>query len=280
MTKISTFLLVLLISTSTIAQNHEVVQVLQSQQFYLNGGNRAMLGGKSRITIPVTLPPNTVEWYYTFSAFHNSEQAAQSSQQYSLYSNLVTALDQVGIASLSSKLMQPTGAEVCDIFLLPESEVSHFINKDDNSLLGTGSGFRSYNIANRQNFTSGVVPVKQTNLQEGTFYLGIKNPSAMTGIHVNIEVNAIVMKEQESVASGFSISNDTDVPIIVQYSTNGISWQQMSLISSAMYTNNYIKIPLSIRINSLCKGLITYNIQKPGKYKIRYSQGCLEVLAL
>ncbi|MBO0936592.1 hypothetical protein J2I47_08565 [Fibrella sp. HMF5335] len=277
---IYTILSLFLISTSSIAQNHEVVQVLQPQQFYLNGGNRAMMGGKSRVAIAVTLPQNTVEWYYTFSAFHSPEQAAQASQQYSLFSNLVNTLDQVGIASLSTKLMRPTGAEVCDVFLLPENERLHFINKDDNSLLGSGSGFRWYDIASRQNFVSGVVPVKQANLQEGIFYLGIRNPSAMSGIYINIEVNAVVRKEQENVASGFSISNDTNVPVVVQYSTNGISWQQMSLVSSAMYADNYIKIPLSIRINSLCKGLITYNIQRAGKYTIRYSQGCLEILAL
>lgn len=45
----------------------ETKKLIDSRDIYLNGGMRAEFGGKSRTSIKVDLPPNTVEWYYSFT---------------------------------------------------------------------------------------------------------------------------------------------------------------------------------------------------------------------
>ena len=45
----------------------ESLQLIESRSVYLNGGLRASMGGKSRTSIKVDLPPNTVKWYYSFT---------------------------------------------------------------------------------------------------------------------------------------------------------------------------------------------------------------------
>lgn len=51
----------------TIVRERKPVQVYSPQTFYLNGGNRATFGGKSRVWYNIQLPENTVEWYYSFT---------------------------------------------------------------------------------------------------------------------------------------------------------------------------------------------------------------------
>ena len=274
----------------TNAQDYEVVSVLSSQRFYLNGGNRAMMGGKSRAVLAVPLPDNTVEWYYTLAAYHSPQAADRAQQSYSLFTTLVNTLDQTGLASLSTRIMQPTGAEVCDVFLLPDTETSHFINKDDNSLIGNGAGFRRYETASRANFTSGVVPVKQAGLQRGTYYLGVRNPSATTGIHVNIEVHAIVRKatlSQPSVAVAsqpamVSVTNRSTAPVSYQYSRDGVTWKSHTTNSGyqASLRAEETDGTLLIRLNSLCTGTITYRLDTSSAYEISFSKGCWEIVKL
>lgn len=201
-----------------------------------------MLGGTSRVTDAVVLPPNTVEWYYKISAYRTKAEADQDARTYSLFANLVSGLSQGGIIGLGAQLMKPTSGQICDVFLLPEAEYSHFLAKNDNAVIGTGQGFRSYPAASRQNFTAGIVPVKQPGLNQGTYYLGIRNPSAMSGIHVNVEVDAIIRNdsptERQAVALGnvpsqptrvdikaIVLSNLSTVAILYQYSPDGANWQ-------------------------------------------------------
>lgn len=285
-----------IITHSLHAQRHEVVRVLETQQFYLNGGNRAMLGGKSRTTVAITLPPNTVEWYYKFSAYRTQVEADRDAQAYSLFANLVSSLSQVGIAALGAQLMKPTGSQICDVFLLPEAENSHFLAKNDNAAIGTGQGFRSYPAASRQNFTAGIVPVKQPGLNQGTYYLGIRNPSAMSGIHVNVEVDAIIQKDspserQESAldnapsqptrvdAKTIVLRNLSTVAIRYQYSSDGANWQ--TRVIRPNYQANLLatgsKATALVRLQTECTGEVTYRLDAANQYQIHYTEGCWEI---
>lgn len=49
------------------AQTYGLVTIVEKRAYYLNGGARAALGGKSRVTIKIDLPKNTKKWYYSFS---------------------------------------------------------------------------------------------------------------------------------------------------------------------------------------------------------------------
>lgn len=51
----------------SIAQKFKTVTIVEQRSYYLNGGARATLGGKSRIEIKIDLPPRTKSWYYSFT---------------------------------------------------------------------------------------------------------------------------------------------------------------------------------------------------------------------
>lgn len=167
----------------TIKKIRKVVPVLTEQTFYLNGGTRAAFGGKSRVWYPVTLPPNTVEWYFSFT----SERGKDASATVNLLSQLTRACDPTGTTALAvQSLASPTGSAACDIYLMDRTNADKFMDKVDN----TGGTYSYFINGSRLNFKNGVVQVKD--LTTGTYYLGFKNPSGVEGINVTFEVSAIV----------------------------------------------------------------------------------------
>ena len=95
---------------------YKVVPVITKQSFYLNGGARAMFGGKSREYLQVDLPENTVEWYYTITT---SPQKTESSGT-NLTGQLARLLvPDMGIASnVLSSIIVPPGSGACDVYLM------------------------------------------------------------------------------------------------------------------------------------------------------------------
>ncbi|MEJ0082555.1 MAG: hypothetical protein WDM78_16730 [Puia sp.] len=57
---------------------YKVVPVVTSHSFYLKGGSRALVGNSSRQVLPINLPANTVEWYYTITTTNNRKQSLNS----------------------------------------------------------------------------------------------------------------------------------------------------------------------------------------------------------
>jgi hypothetical protein len=179
-------------STVALKRIYTPFAVHEPQDFFINGGVNAAFGGKSRVTLSVTLPENTVEWYYRFSASRNKEDIENVKSNFRLFSEIATAtlgLTGIGAAisdGIFNNLAQPPGADFCDIYLLPSEHGSTFEAKNDDQ-------WRHYPDAARQNFKSGNVRV--TCCSSGQFYLGIRNPSSNLGINVSVEVVAITVKE-------------------------------------------------------------------------------------
>jgi len=187
MKQILTFLVALsfalIVNGQTVQRERKVVQVMSPQTFYLNGGTRATFGGKSRILINISLPPNTVEWYYSFSTSKNEN----SSMSIGLISQLTKLVDPTGLTAIAtSSILTPTGAGVCDIYLMDRKNADAFMEKVDN--LG---GSYYYEISgSRENYKNGTVQIKY--IASGNRCLGFKNPSATQGISITFEVAAIV----------------------------------------------------------------------------------------
>ena len=63
------------------SQDFEIIReskkLIDSRDIYLNGGMRAGFGGKSRTSIKIDLPPNTVEWYYSFTTTEGENGTAK-----------------------------------------------------------------------------------------------------------------------------------------------------------------------------------------------------------
>jgi len=186
MKKISLIIAILFFAAESFSQTtspaYKVVSVISKESFYLNGGARAMVGGRSRTYLQVTLPPNTVEWYYALTSTPNQGQ----NSSIGLASQLLKLIDPVGgvAESAISSIITPTGAGVCDVFLMSDqNSVMRYVNKQP----GQPQTIMS---ATRENFRQGVVNVKD--IISGTHFLVFRNPSAMQGINLTVEVAAIV----------------------------------------------------------------------------------------
>lgn len=160
---------------------YKVVPVVTSHSFYLKGGSRALVGNSSRQVLPINLPANTVEWYYTITTTNNRKQ--------SLNSDLTGQLDKLlvsdpGINSNALSVIEvPGGSGICDVYVMTNpNEVNKYVNKQPAvSFLMNDS---------RQNYTSGMVQVKD--FLYGSCFLVLRNPSASEGLNVTVEVTAIV----------------------------------------------------------------------------------------
>ena len=72
-----------------VRKEYKSVSVSPSSKHYINSGRNAILqGGKSRISLPIVLPNNTVEWYYTFSASRNEEVINKTKETFNIAGEL------------------------------------------------------------------------------------------------------------------------------------------------------------------------------------------------
>lgn len=177
-----------------------VVTIIPERSIYLNGGARASVGGKSRTTVKVDLPVGTKSWYYSFSTTPGESGISNLNLAMQLGS---IVLDPSGITkAVIEKINVPEGSGSIDVYLLDQNNSDAFVNKVDLNG-GIYNYFRDGTVFNTKN---GVVPISE--IMQGTIYLGLKNPSELTGININIEVVAVTeqveqMSDQESEAITF-----------------------------------------------------------------------------
>ena len=165
----------------------KVVNLIEPQSFYLNGGSRSLVGGNSRIGFVINLPLNTVEWYYAFT----TEQNKNSEQNIKLDNQLTNFILQVsGVpTNLLSLIQIPEGNGIIDIFLTDRKGYDNFFEKDMFGLWKYKSP--SHNIqGSRTNIKEGKVKIED--LINGSHFLVIRNTSSTTGINIKLEVVAIV----------------------------------------------------------------------------------------
>lgn len=156
---------------------------IQIEKFYINSASNALIkGGKNRIVLPIQLPDNTKEWYYRFTASRNEEDIQKTLQTFSLAGELTSYIKSKNpLKNAVNNLVTPPGADICDIYVFDEKNAKLFKDKED----------FDYELgASRENYKSGVVAVK--NKISNAVYLGLRNTDNLYGIHVAIEVVAII----------------------------------------------------------------------------------------
>lgn len=180
------FLLFYLSGTSqTQIKTQKVVQVLEPQSFYLNGGTRNMFGGNSRTGFLINLPANTIDWYYIFT----TESEKNDTQNLQLNNQISFLLSSYGFSSALINLIKvPEGKGLVDIYLTDRKGYDAFFEKD---IWGqwkyTSPG---HNIeGSRNNAKNG--KVQTSSIKKGQHFLVIRNTSATTGVNVKLEVVAI-----------------------------------------------------------------------------------------
>jgi len=160
---------------------------VQQDKFYLNSRSNALVkGGKNRVLLPIHLPENTVSWHYVFTASRDETAINNTIQSFGLASELTTYINKgESIASGLRSLNPPPGANICDVYLLDEENARLFKEKED---------FESFLDSSRENYKSGIVTVKR--VSENTMYLGLNNPDNIYGIHLGLEIVAVVKTDK------------------------------------------------------------------------------------
>ncbi|MFZ5552175.1 MAG: hypothetical protein ACOZCO_03595 [Bacteroidota bacterium] len=160
-------------------------QVHPVQEFWINStSNETWKGGTTRIVLPVSLPANTVEWYYQFSASRSKDEMAKTKMTFNLVGNLASLIDQTGAISFGLDLLTvPPGSDYCDIYLC---------TPDNGTLFHGGYAFSYFPSSSRENYKSGVIKVTGSNLISGSWNIAMKNNDSYYGIAVAVEVVAIV----------------------------------------------------------------------------------------
>jgi len=168
-------------------RSRKIVPILTQQNFFLNGGLRGNFGGQSRAVYQVTLPPGTVEWFYTVST-----APATPNQSLNLVPQLTRVLDPTGATSImASMLLAPTGSNSVDCLVMLPEEERNFLGMADISTI------RRFSAFSHSNYRSGVTQVNGLPCP-ATYILGFRNPAMSSGIGVSVEVAAVV---EETVAN-------------------------------------------------------------------------------
>jgi len=166
----------------------KVIEVIKPQVFFLNAAENIF--GNSRQVIPITLPPKTIKWYYTISAFRNEKDVREVSGTFNLLASLSKVLDATNVSAITLKMLgTPPGSDYCDVFLLKSNkEVKKFEDKDD----VWGGNFSYIREGSRERIVSGVVDITPTG--SSTQYLAFRN-KGLYGVNVSLQVVAIVKQD-------------------------------------------------------------------------------------
>lgn len=185
----------ILIGLSSYCQTYKTTTLIEQRNYYLNGGARSYMGGKSRVTIKIDLPANTKRWYYSFS----TSPGENGTQMLNLGMQVAATMSTGGLgAAVASSIQVPSGSGAVDILVLPTEYASLFLNKDDGS-------WKFYGDVSLQNSRQAVQSID--NNYGNSFYLGLRNPSAMDGINIFIEVVAIVEEVSAEADKGMLYGN-------------------------------------------------------------------------
>lgn len=177
------FLFSITVFSQTQTREKRTIQVIEPIESYINSATN--IGGKTRLYYKINLPTNTIEWYYIFTTNPNTKGSNLKLLQQ------VTSLVTVNpIASIMvAALAVDTGVHPIDVFLLNDKGFEEFNKKD---FFGGYENTRPSHFPEGSLLNSKEGKVKINNLNKGSFYLGLRNPSISTGVNVKLEVVAVV----------------------------------------------------------------------------------------
>lgn len=180
------FLFFILSYNHVLAQQRKVIPIVENEVHQLNGGVRAGFGGRSRITLPITIPQNTIALVYTVRA---NRQGLSVEDDFNLAESLMSYLGgSIPIVAAASKIHVPSSTQTADAYLLQTgNDRQYFENKLDTKW----RYFQDYSRQACQSCTV-VIPCNANNWSQ-EIYLGLRNPSALDAITVKVSIAAVVL---------------------------------------------------------------------------------------
>ena len=165
----------------------ETIEVEKSFHFINSTSHETFRNGTNEVVIPINIPKESLEWYYSFSASRNKAEVEANMKKGDLLNKLTTALNGIDPTTTAinigmNLLIAPPGADYCDVYLLDHYNMSLFKNDNDQ--------MRYILEGSRENLKSSTIKVKCC-MDGQQYYLGIQNRDTMNGVHVGVEVIAV-----------------------------------------------------------------------------------------
>lgn len=222
------------VNGQTKKKSLKVVSIYKDRKFYLNGGLRASMGGQSRTDIKIDLPPKTIQWYYSFTTSPGESGTNNLNLGIQLASLITTG---AGFSTVVSKVKIPNGSNAIDAFVFDEKNIQLFMAKVDNS----GGRFIPFSDGQAKNTKQATCDIDE--VTTGSVYLGFKNPSAMDGINVVLDVVAII-DENAIEQKGWTKEEKDNIykALMTEYLNTNVDETIASAMSSCFtekITNNY-----------------------------------------
>lgn len=196
---------------STNKYTFKAVQV-EKATLKLNGSLNAFASGKSKAFVEVVLPPNTIEWYFSFSTRRDQQAEKQMANAIDLtakVSSLILAIPTAGASTAFNGLTEaaiksvaiPNGEVPINIYAFDAVNASLFKQKQNATpVIG------SYN----ESQISGSSLIRDVNKQ--LYYIAVDNPNVRSGVLVDIEVTALVRDLQSDTLNGTHLPNVAVTP--------------------------------------------------------------------
>jgi tetratricopeptide (TPR) repeat protein len=192
-----TFLFVLVFSlkgqgsTNGIVDNNQnnsklrAIQVVGNTTFKLNSVNYSTFwDGINKRCFKIELPPNTVEWYYSFTASKNNRTNVNLNL-FGQVANLISA-DPLTIATNAIKVMSE-GTDFCYVYLTDET---------NGKRVNRGGEINWYHPDySRKKVKDGIVNVR--NFDQDNMYLCFDNENTVNAITITFEVVAIIEENRD-----------------------------------------------------------------------------------
>jgi DNA-binding Lrp family transcriptional regulator len=183
--------------------------LIKGQTIYLNSKGR--LGGKSRVVVPIKLPPNTVSWSYSFSTVKTNDAKTKLAgsglemQIAKLIANGAMNVIKAGVVTnIVGQLVKPTGSGVVDVYLTDGTGLKQFEEKDIVGMYANDIP-AFYREGTAQNSRNGIFQIP---LIRDDLYLCLRNPSVTEGVAVSVDVVAVVsVNEYRDIWSAKSIES-------------------------------------------------------------------------
>ena len=167
------------------AAPYKTVSLIPPTTYYLEAN---LPENNPRLSVPVTLPDFTSEWYYQYAVTTDKRKAETLKSSLQLASNLTQRITRAGGVSFTAdSLPLIAGTDSCRIYLLDQSNHELFDSK---------ANFRHFREGTRENKNEGVVKIKLAIFPNA--FLGIRNHNPNSGIYVTLEVVAIIEPEEQA----------------------------------------------------------------------------------
>jgi hypothetical protein len=189
MKKLLQMVIMLCLPMLASGQTYSAIGIL-NEHYKLNSGSRSMMGGVSRVAIPVTIPAYSRHLYLTIST-SESDQVQSIINGCSAATQLTMAVrgaSPAQIAQLGGQIQGTVRTGSISVYVLPNAQNAQtFLNKQDDG------SWQPYNGNYRENFSGGTIGVELPEMSEPvTIYICFRNPSGYKAQYMSIEATAMV----------------------------------------------------------------------------------------